>query len=159
MSIDISVDAMTTSEKLALMERLWEALSQRPANVPSPEWHGAVLAERIAAVREGRSKFIDWDEAKERLRSSRRHRSASRTDGPRDGCHDRPHAAGEPEARERHCDGEVADRSKITQGFAGTPLQDQPTTYGAEAAGDVLHRRIDRHEATAPSGLNAGRDQ
>ncbi len=36
MSIDISVDALTTSEKLALMERLWEALSQRPADMPSP---------------------------------------------------------------------------------------------------------------------------
>ncbi len=71
----------------------------------------------------------------------------------------RPDAAGEPEARERHCDGEDADGSKMKQGFAGTPLQNQPTTYGAEAAGDVLHRRIDRHEATAPSGLNAGRDQ
>jgi hypothetical protein len=34
-----------------------------------PEWHGAVLAERIAAVRDGRSKFIDWDQAKERLRA------------------------------------------------------------------------------------------
>jgi len=69
MSIDIFVDALNTSEKLALMERLWEALSQRPADVPSPEWHGAVLAERIAAIREGRSTFIDWEEAKERLRA------------------------------------------------------------------------------------------
>jgi putative addiction module component (TIGR02574 family) len=69
MSIDISVAALNTNEKLALMERLWEALSQRPADVPSPKWHGDVLAERIAAVRDGRSKFIDWDEAKERLRA------------------------------------------------------------------------------------------
>ncbi len=67
MSIDISVDALNTSEKLALMERLWEALSQRPTDVPSPKWHGDVLAERIAAVRDGRSKFVEWDEAKERL--------------------------------------------------------------------------------------------
>ncbi len=69
MSIDISVDALNTNEKLALMERLWESLSQRPADVPMPEWHGAVLAERIAAVRDGRSKVIDWDQAKERLRA------------------------------------------------------------------------------------------
>ena len=67
MSIDISIATLNTSEKLALMERLWEALSQRPADVPSPKWHGAVLAERIAAVRDSRSKFVDWDEAKERL--------------------------------------------------------------------------------------------
>ena len=69
MSIDVSVDALNTSEKLALMERLWEALSQRPADVPSPKWQGDVLTERIAAVRDGRSKFVDWDEAKERLRA------------------------------------------------------------------------------------------
>jgi putative addiction module component (TIGR02574 family) len=69
MSIDISVDALSTREKLALMERLWEALSRNPSDVPSPDWHGAVLAERIAAVREGRSKFIDWEEAKERLQA------------------------------------------------------------------------------------------
>jgi putative addiction module component (TIGR02574 family) len=69
MSIDISVDALSTREKLALMERLWEALSRNPSDVPSPAWHGAVLAERIAAVREGRSKFIDWEEAKERLQA------------------------------------------------------------------------------------------
>ena len=67
MSIDISIATLNTSEKLALMERLWEALLQRPADVPSPKWHGDVLAERIAAVRDGRSKFVDWDEAKERL--------------------------------------------------------------------------------------------
>ena len=67
MNMDISVDALNTSEKLALMERLWEALSQRPADVPSPKWHGDVLTKRIAAVRDGRSKFVDWDEAKERL--------------------------------------------------------------------------------------------
>ena len=67
MSIDISIATLNTSEKLALMERLWEALSQRPADMPSPKWHGDVLAERIAAVRDGRSKFVDWDEAKERL--------------------------------------------------------------------------------------------
>ena len=60
MSIDVSVDALNTSEKLALMERLWDSLSQRPADV---------LTERIAAVRDGRSKFVDWDEAKERLRA------------------------------------------------------------------------------------------
>jgi len=69
MSIDISIATLNTSEKLALMERLWEALSQRPTDVPSPKWHGDVLTERIAAVRDGRSKFVDWDEAKERLRA------------------------------------------------------------------------------------------
>lgn len=69
MSTDLSVESLSTPEKLALMERLWESLSQRPSDVPSPAWHGAVLAERIAAVREGRTSFVDWEDAKKRLQA------------------------------------------------------------------------------------------
>jgi putative addiction module component (TIGR02574 family) len=65
----LSLDQLTVTEKLILMEQLWNDLSQRPENVPSPEWHGNVLAERIAAVREGRTSFVDWNEAKQRLRA------------------------------------------------------------------------------------------
>ena len=68
MSIDGSLQGLSTSEKITLMERLWADLSQRPQELPSPKWHGDVLAERIAAVREGRTQFVDWDEAKQRLR-------------------------------------------------------------------------------------------
>jgi putative addiction module component (TIGR02574 family) len=69
MSTDLSVESLSTPEKLALMERLWESLSQRPPDVPSPAWHGSVLAERIAAVREGRTSFVDWEDAKKRLQA------------------------------------------------------------------------------------------
>ncbi|MEO8494300.1 MAG: addiction module protein [Planctomycetota bacterium] len=68
MSLELSLETMTVQEKLVLMERLWDDLSRRPEAVPSPAWHGDVLAERIAAVREGRTNFVDWDEAKQRLR-------------------------------------------------------------------------------------------
>ena len=64
----LPIETLSTSDKLLLMERLWEDLSRRPADVPSPEWHGDVLAERQAAVCEGRTSFVDWDAAKERLR-------------------------------------------------------------------------------------------
>jgi putative addiction module component (TIGR02574 family) len=67
MSIELQLETMTVAEKLTLMERLWDDLSRRPENVPLPKWHGEVLMERIAAVRDGRSKFTDWDEAKQRL--------------------------------------------------------------------------------------------
>ena len=68
MNAELSLESMTVQEKLVLMERLWDDLSRRPDDVPSPAWHGDVLAERIAAVREGRTSFVDWEEAKERLR-------------------------------------------------------------------------------------------
>jgi putative addiction module component (TIGR02574 family) len=68
MSTELSIEGLSIAEKLALMERLWDDLSRRPENVPSPQWHGDVLAQRMTAVREGRTSFVDWDEAKRRLR-------------------------------------------------------------------------------------------
>ena len=68
MSTDVSLGSLSVAEKLALMERLWDDLSRRPEDVPSPQWHGDVLAERIAAVRDGRTDFVRWDDAKRRLR-------------------------------------------------------------------------------------------
>ena len=62
------IETLSISEKLLLMERLWEDLSRRPSDVPPPDWHGNVLAERQAAVREGRTSFVEWETAKERLR-------------------------------------------------------------------------------------------
>jgi putative addiction module component (TIGR02574 family) len=62
------IETLSIAEKLWLMERLWEDLSRRPSDVPVPEWHGDILAERQAAVREGRTAFVEWEPAKERLR-------------------------------------------------------------------------------------------
>jgi len=45
MSTDVSVESLSTPEKLALMERLWESLSQRPARPLIGRIHGFVLAE------------------------------------------------------------------------------------------------------------------
>ncbi len=64
----LSIENLSIAEKLLLMERLWTDLSRCPADIPSPDWHGAVLEERAAAVREGRSTFIEWNNAKDRLR-------------------------------------------------------------------------------------------
>jgi putative addiction module component (TIGR02574 family) len=65
----IPIESFTVAEKLLLMERLWEDLSKQPSNVVPPEWHGDVLVARLAAVKEGRTDFVDWDSAKERLRN------------------------------------------------------------------------------------------
>ncbi len=64
----LPIENLSIADKLLLMERLWTELSRRPADIPSPDWHGDVLAEREAAVREGRTAFVEWDEAKKRLR-------------------------------------------------------------------------------------------
>lgn len=66
---DISLDGMTVQQKLQLMERIWVDLSQRPEDVPTPDWHGDLLAQRRAAVATGKTSFEDWETVKKRLLS------------------------------------------------------------------------------------------
>jgi len=68
MTLEEMVNSLSHDEKLVAMEMLWRDLSRRPSDVPSPDWHGTVLAERMAAVREGRTQFVEWTDAKRRLR-------------------------------------------------------------------------------------------
>lgn len=55
---------LTAAEKLELLDRPWGDLSRHPQTVPSPAWHGAVLDERRAAVQEGRTTFVAWEEVR-----------------------------------------------------------------------------------------------
>lgn len=70
MGILIPLDKMSTSDKLAAMEQLWEDLCRNPESVPSPAWHGNVLSGREKRVKEGKSKFTTLDKAKDRIRTS-----------------------------------------------------------------------------------------
>ncbi len=65
----IPIENLSKTEKIVLMERLWVDLSRCPSELDSPDWHGDVLAERLSAVADGKAEFVDWDEAKERLRA------------------------------------------------------------------------------------------
>ena len=65
----IPIETFSVAEKLVLMERLWEVLSRRPTDVPSPDWHGDILTERLEAVRDGKTSFVAWEDSKKRLRN------------------------------------------------------------------------------------------
>lgn len=66
--IDLLLADLSVAQKLDLMERLWADLSANEKDLSSPEWHGAVIADRLKAVEEGQARYVDWDEAKARLR-------------------------------------------------------------------------------------------
>lgn len=70
MGISLPLDKMTTAEKLSEMERLWDDLCRTPAEIPSPSWHEAVLAEREKRVAESKMGFIDLGEAMGRVRKA-----------------------------------------------------------------------------------------
>ena len=70
MDFVIPLDEMTTEDKLAAMERLWEDLCRNPESVPLPAWHEDVLLAREKQIQEGRAKFSALGEVKDRIRKS-----------------------------------------------------------------------------------------
>ena len=66
MSVDLPLGSMSTSEKLRLMESIWDSLRTAP-DLPVPEWHREVLEERTRRIEAGEVEFSDWEEVKQRL--------------------------------------------------------------------------------------------
>ena len=64
----IDLKQMSLSDKLCLMEALWDKLCRREEEVPIPEWHKQVLNEREQQIKEGKATFSEWEGAKERIR-------------------------------------------------------------------------------------------
>ncbi len=58
---------MSHAAKLRVMEELWDDLCHSSEGVPSPAWHGEVLAARAERVAKGEAGFHEWAEVKERL--------------------------------------------------------------------------------------------
>ena len=66
------IEQMSLQERLQTMELLWDSLSRTPEAMPSPEWHGAVIAGRLAKIQRGEGKFLSISELKERLRKRKK---------------------------------------------------------------------------------------
>jgi hypothetical protein len=48
---------------------LWTSLAGTPDAVPSPDWHGEVLATRMANIDRGEGEFLSISQLKERLQN------------------------------------------------------------------------------------------
>jgi hypothetical protein len=68
MSIE-SLRQLPRSEKLKLMEMLWQELSQPENEYESPAWHAKELAATERRLAEGKEQILDWETAKKSLRS------------------------------------------------------------------------------------------
>ena len=63
----VEIEQMTTEERLQAMELLWSSLARTPESVPSPQWHGGVVAERLGKIERGEAEFLSLAEVRERL--------------------------------------------------------------------------------------------
>jgi putative addiction module component (TIGR02574 family) len=68
MSVTLPLNEMTLSEKLEVMETLWQDLSRNAEALESPDWHKTVLDEREQKIQSGKSQFLDWQQVKADLR-------------------------------------------------------------------------------------------
>jgi putative addiction module component (TIGR02574 family) len=70
MSVDISsVFDLTPSEKLQLVEDLWDDLAATPDAVPVHDWQLEELARRKARLAANPASGLSWEEVKRRVRS------------------------------------------------------------------------------------------
>lgn len=73
MSLESMLASLTPEEKLNAMDILWRDLSANPARLSPPDWHGDVLAHRIANPSSEPRLAIDaaFDDVRERLNARR----------------------------------------------------------------------------------------
>ena len=73
MSLENLLSSLSPGEKVAAMNYLWRELSAQPAELPSPAWHGDVLADRVANPSDEPRLPLDaaMDDVKERLNGRR----------------------------------------------------------------------------------------
>lgn len=60
-------DELSADEKLEYVQALWEHVAERPEEVPVPDWHREVVAERLAAHRRGEMTARPWREVRDEL--------------------------------------------------------------------------------------------
>lgn len=72
MELTLPLDQMTTEDKLRAIEEIWSSLVRSPDNIPSPGWHADELRATEQRVQEGKSKFVDWEQAKQSIRDQTR---------------------------------------------------------------------------------------
>lgn len=67
-------DELPVEEKLDYVQSLWDRIAARPDTVPVPDWHLAVIDERLNESRAKPGASRSWDELREELRAKLRQR-------------------------------------------------------------------------------------
>ena len=65
----VSVFDLTPSEKLQLVEDLWDDLAAIPADIPVPDWQKEELDRRKAKLKSNPASGLTWDQVKRGVRS------------------------------------------------------------------------------------------
>ena len=64
-----SISDLSPSEKLRLVEDLWDDLAAAPEAVPVHDWHAQELARRKANLLKNPASELPWEEVKRKMRA------------------------------------------------------------------------------------------
>ena len=60
-------DELSVDEKVDYVQSLWDRIAARPEDVPVPDWHREILAERLRAHRANPTEGRPWDEVRDEI--------------------------------------------------------------------------------------------
>ena len=60
-------DALSVNEQIDYVQSLWDHIAARPEDVPVPDWHREILAERLAAHRANNDPGAEWEDLEKDL--------------------------------------------------------------------------------------------
>ncbi len=63
------IDKLGLSEKLILVEDIWDSIARDNAELPMPEWQKSELDKRYIELENGKLKLHDWQGVHEELRN------------------------------------------------------------------------------------------
>lgn len=64
------IDRLELSEKLLLVEDIWDSIASSNAEIPMPEWQREELKRRYKEFQDGKLGLHDWESVHEGLRSN-----------------------------------------------------------------------------------------
>jgi putative addiction module component (TIGR02574 family) len=63
------IDNLVLSEKLMLVEDIWDSIARDNAELPMPEWQKTELDKRYSDYQKGKLRLHDWEGIHEELRN------------------------------------------------------------------------------------------
>ncbi len=65
--IDVDAKRMSPSQRVPVMEALWESMCYEEDEIDSPDWHEDVLEDRRAKITGGEARFITLKQLRDQL--------------------------------------------------------------------------------------------
>lgn len=60
---------LSTEEKIAYVQALWDIIAAQPDDVPVPDWHRVIIEERLAEARSHTADVRSWSEVRNDLQA------------------------------------------------------------------------------------------